>query len=185
MSMKSESRINEKPTRVRGRCAYFMGNRLYTLFLLLMTISSCAVLNSTIPIEIPIDLSKAGSVAEAEFWMPADDSLKLTLYFFVNDQPGDGKRIVDVLDPNNKSGIKVPLKIQIKKQITSEKDEIWLEKIYSTTTPGGAGRDYHFEIIDKLLVKSGSYRLRVENIQSIPQFAQNRVEVRAYYLRYK
>jgi Domain of unknown function (DUF5625) len=161
------------------------GFQLFCLIGLISILPGCAVLNPTMPIQIPIDLSKAGSVAEAEFWIPADDSIELCLYFFVNDQPGDGKRIVESLDPNNKVGIKVPLKIQIKKQMTSEKEEIWLEKTYLKTTSGGAGRNYHFEIIDKLFIKSGSYRLQVENLQPIIQFAQNRVEVRAYYLRYK
>ena len=161
------------------------GFQLFCFTALILILQGCAVLNPTMPVEIPIDLSKAGSVAEAEFWIPADDSIELCLYFFVNDQPGNGKSIVEALDPNNKDGIKVPLKIRLKKQITSEKDEIWLEKTYLKTTPGGAGRNYHFEIIDKLSIKSGSYRLRVENIQQISQFAQNRVEVRAYYLRYK
>ena len=157
--------------------------RLSIICLLLMILSGCAVLNPTIPIEIPIDLSKAGSVAEAEIWLPTDDRIELTLYFFVNDQPGDGKRLFEVLDPNNKFGITTPLKIQIKKQITPENDELWLDKIYPTTNPGGTGKHYYYRNIVSLSMKSGTYRLRVKNIKPFHQLVQNRVELRVYYVR--
>ncbi|MDO9107224.1 MAG: DUF5625 family protein [Methylovulum sp.] len=155
------------------------------LCLLLMMLSGCAVLNPTMPIQIPIDLSKAGSVAEAEFWIPADDSIELCLYFFVNDQPGDSKRLFEVLDPDNNSGITIPLKVQIKKKGNSEIEKLWLDKIYSNKTRPGTGVHYYYRIIDYLTIKPGNYRLRIENMQSFPQLAQNKIEVRAYYLRRK
>jgi hypothetical protein len=47
---------------------------------ILTLVSGCGLFNPTMP--VPIDLSKAGNIAEAEFWIPQDDALEITLEFY-------------------------------------------------------------------------------------------------------
>jgi len=159
--------------------------QLFCLTVLVLIVSGCSTLNPTMPIKIPIDLSKAGSVAEAEFWIPRDDGIRLYLCFLI-DKPEDGKRIFQSLEYYEKSSLArqtltIPLKIQITKQLSPENHELWLEKTYPTKAHVSTSSKFFERRVDSLLIKSGSYRLRVENIKSFPQFVQSQVEFRIYY----
>ena len=157
------------------------------VLLISLTISGCTLFNPTMPVKTPIDLSKAGSVVEAEFWMPTDDRIVLDLCFVI-DRPGEGKRLYEKLQHLDKPSLtmqtlKIPLKIQIKKHLSTDKDELWLERIYQTDDLSSTSSKYLDRTIDRLSIKSGSYLIRVENINPFPQFGKNPVEIRIYYSR--
>jgi hypothetical protein len=149
----------------------------------MLTLSGCATLNPTIPIEIPIDLSKAGSVAEAEFWVSQDDRIQISLYFLFKNPNEDGKYLYEILGPNNTPGVKIPLKIRLEKQISSKQNELILEKTYISEGVTGTSSNFLRRSIDTISIKPGSYRLRLENLQSTLQLIKNKVEVRVYFVR--
>lgn len=159
----------------------------FILWGLLVCLSGCSLLDitPTPPIKIPIDLSKAGSVVETEFRIAQDDRIKLGLYFFINDKPGDRERLLRLVLKSGASEILIPLKIKINKHTTAGKDEVLVEQIYLNNSLKAEGftSKYFVRTIDRLNISSGTYRLRLETMESFPQLADTPVEFRIYYVR--
>ena len=158
--------------------------QLFCVTALILILQGCAVLNPTMPIQIPIDLSKAGSVAEAEFWIPTDDRVVLGLSFFVNTKQGDSQRLSGIVGGFGRKGIIIPLKVKLLKQ-NSEQDLVSLEKLYLNDGLRGVGVGSKSidRTVDRINIKSGAYRLKVETVESFTQLVDTLVLFEIYYSR--
>jgi hypothetical protein len=176
---------NRRKEPVRRNAFQFL--RLSVFCILLMKLSGCGLLNPTMPVEIPINLSKAGSVAEAEFWIPEDDVLEVIMRFNHEHNPSEHERMFKLVGREDIRGVLIPLKIQIFKQVAPDIDEIFYEKVHQSTGAdfGGFGADNIAREYGAVKISKGNYRLRVEILKPIPEFSDTQVEFCLYYFRRK
>jgi hypothetical protein len=184
---KKISGLNQSVGKVyRTRTTYYHGIWLWGLF---MCLTGCSFVHpNNIIISEPIALHKAGSVVEANFEIKQNDSVRLHLWFFVNDQPGDRNRLLDFLGRNPMisysvpKSVIVPLKVKLIKYIDT-KESVILDKTYATSGLAEIGKNQLSRRIDKWSIESGSYRIRLETIEAFPQLANTKVQFNLYYIR--
>jgi Domain of unknown function (DUF5625) len=84
-------------------------------------------------------------------------------------------------------GVLIPFKIQILKQGSPGKEEIFYEKLHQSTGAdfGGFGADHIDREYGAVKISKGNYRVRVEIRKPIPEFANTPVEFCLYYFRRK
>jgi Domain of unknown function (DUF5625) len=157
--------------------------------LALMLLSGCGLFNPTMPVEIPIDLTKAGSVAEAEFWIPEDDALEVIIQFYYQDGPKGRDRLYKLVGRRHEqSGILVPIKVRILKKSSAGRYELFfMDKTYLSTgkDDGGFSSTFVRRSIGTMKIGQGSYRLQVETIKPLPEFTDIPVKFCLYYYRRK
>jgi len=164
------------------RTAHYQGIWLWGL---LMCLTGCS---SDLIVSKPIALHKAGSVVEANFELDKKDSVKGELWFFVNDQPGDRNRLIDLLDSVPRSShsvsksIIIPLKVKLIKYTNTEESVI-VDKTYATYGLVGIGENFFSRQIDMWNIEPGKYRMSLETIETFPQFSNTKVEFKLYYIR--
>ena len=153
-------------------------------FTVLMSLANCTLPNSTPtpPISIPIALHKANTVLETEVEIEQNDRIKLLLIFYVNDQPGDRDRLMTLLGGLGETGIAIPLKVKITKY-GAPKEIVILEKTYTTVGIIGYSQTSMDREIDRLNIKSGKYRIRLETTAAFPQLSYTPVRFNLYYVR--
>jgi hypothetical protein len=155
-----------------------------TIFILslLMYLTGCSSSDSTPtpPLIIPFALHQAGTVLETDVEIEQGHRTVLDFRFYVNNQPGNRDWLLTFLGAFRGSGTPIPLKVQITKHETS-KDVVILEKIYTTVGTSSLGQTNFDRQIDKLDLKSGIYRVRLETIEAFPQLSDTAVDFGLYY----
>ena len=156
----------------------------FTIFFLLL---GCLPSNNIL--RIPISLHKAGSTIEADFEIEQDDSVSLSLWFFVNKEREDRDHLMDFLGrtprginhPITKSVV-IPLKVKIIKY-TDTTEIVILNKIYVTSGIHAIAENELERLIDELRIKSGKYRIRLETINEFLQLSHTKIEFELSYIR--
>lgn len=152
---------------------------------LFMHLAGCSFFNSTPipPLKVPIALHQAGIVLETDVEIEQDDRIYLRLEFLVNDQPMDRDRLLTFLGKGrDRIGTPIPLNVTITKYAVP-KDEVLLEKTYTTTAPMIIGRDFFDRTIAELSIPSGRYRIRLKTLEVFPQLSDTPVLFRLGYIR--
>ena len=152
----------------------------FTIFFLLL---GCLPSNNIL--RIPFSLHKAGSTIEADFEIEQDDSVSLTLWFFVNKEREDRDRLMDFVGDISyplPRGVVVPLKVKLIKYIDIT-ELIILNKIYATSGIHAIAENELERLVDELRIKSGKYRIRLETINEFPQLSHAKVEFELNYIR--
>ena len=152
-------RIFDNRRKEPVRCNAFQFLRLSFLCILLIKLTGCGLLNPTMPVEIPINLSKAGSVAEAEFWIPEADAMEITLQFYYQGGPKGRDQLIEIVGDDRKPGITVPLKAQILKRSATGRYELFFKaKSYMSTNKDTSGftKEYVDRSIDHTRINPGA-----------------------------
>lgn len=149
---------------------------------LFMCLTGCSLWNSTPtpPLIIPFALHQAGTVLETDVEIEEGHRTVLDFRFYVNDQPGNRDWLLTFLGAFRESGTPIPLKMQITKHEIS-KDVVILEKIYTTVGTSSLGQTSFDRQIDKLDLKAGIYRVRLETMEAFPQLSNTAVDFGLYY----
>lgn len=157
------------------------------LMSLFTAISGCDLLNFTMPVEVPIDVSKSGNVIETEFKISRDDRIVLYISFYFNDNRVERDRLLELLGNEIRPGIKIPLKIKVFKHESPHIDKTLLDKVYQSSASGGiriSSNNFTREI-DQMNVSPGTYKIRLETMATLPQFAKTPVEFHIFYFHRK
>jgi hypothetical protein len=180
-------RIFDNSRKESVRCNPFQFLHLSFLCILLMKLSGCSLLNPTMPVKVPIDLSRAGIVAEVEFWIPENDVIEPQMNFYFEDKQAEREQLFNLVGREDIPGILIPIKIQIFKQREPGKEDVFYEKVHNSTGDdfNGFSADYFQREFGRIKISKGNYRLRVEILKPVLEFSNTPVEFCISYFRRK
>ena len=134
---------------------------------------------------MPIDLSKAGNIAETDIRIDEKYSVYVELYYDYRKQKISGDRYGEIIDKyfgRHKLFPIFPIKLTVLKY-----EEIGMsivtDKTYYTNS---LGRTYSSRGIDEFKLQEGAkYHIKVETIENYPELAELNVEVAIGYIKAK
>jgi hypothetical protein len=178
-------RIFENSRKEPMRRIAFQLLRLSVFSILLIKLTGCGLLNPTMPVKVPIDFSKTGSVTEAEFWIPEADALEVNIEFYYQGGSKGRDRLIEIVGDDRIPGITVSIKAKILKKLDTGGYELFRDKTYMSTNKdlGGFTNEYVDRSIDHTKISPGHYRLRVETIKPLPELAGTPVKLCIRYYR--
>ncbi|HIC44817.1 MAG TPA: hypothetical protein EYO73_11250 [Sulfurimonas sp.] len=164
---------------------------LVTIIFIILN-SGCSLFNSTRipPLQIPIDLSTKGNIAETEFRIGEDGwSYDISFDFitkkYIIDQGKSYKTMFRLIEgtsinnfPNKKidEGIIIPIRVSL--FIKNKEDNVlFLEKLYITKGATSWGSDFIERDILNTPLKKGKYLIRVESQKEISRLKDIKVLV--------
>lgn len=135
--------------------------------------------------KMPIDLSKAGNVAETDIRIDEKYSVYVELYYDYRKQKISGDRYGEIIDKyfgRHKLFPIFPIKLTVLKYEKTGTTMV-VDKIYYTNS---LGRSYSSRLIDDFkLQEGGKYRIKIETVEDYPELAELSVEVVIGYIKAK
>lgn len=149
--------------------------------------SGCAPLLAPVHVEIPLDLSKVGNTAEAEFRTWVEDRYLLQMKIF---SPTGNAWEDTVLDSYlggfdaRKPGTNIPFHITVTKG-RGKKEKVEYDQDVSTSGINGANRRAFYRTVDIIRLRPGRHRIRITNLTDHKPLQGVSVILHIYYFRAK
>jgi len=134
---------------------------------------------------MPIDLSKAGNIAETDIRIDEKYSVYVELYYDYRKQKIGGDRYGEIIEKyfgRHKAFPIFPIKLTVLKYEKTG-TSIVVDKIYYTNS---LGRSYSSRGIDKFKFQEGAkYHIKVETVEDYPELVELNVKVVIGYIKAK
>lgn len=135
-------------------------------------------------VSMPIDLSRAGSVAEVVLNIQREDRYKFSLEFMSLKEraPIDThlRTILGDLPYENPIGITIPIRMTIVKLQAKEQLPV-IDKIFNTKGVSGIAEKTILRDFTVLSLQPGEYKLRIESIGDFPELTQVPITLNIIY----